>query len=48
MVTPIKKPAHRKLLDWERKFNKQVNQIRSRIERTIANFKTWRVHSGSP
>ena len=43
MVTPIKKPAHRKLLDWERKFNKQVNQIRSRIERTIANFKTWRI-----
>ncbi|MGZ4623972.1 MAG: transposase family protein [Blastococcus sp.] len=43
MVTPIKKPAHRKLLDWEQKFNKQLNQIRSRIERTIANFKTWRI-----
>jgi hypothetical protein len=24
----IKKPAHRKLLDWEKEFNKQVNKIR--------------------
>ena len=39
MITPIRKPAWRNLLDWEQKFNKQVNQIRYRIERTIANFK---------
>jgi hypothetical protein len=28
MVTPIKKPANRDLLDWEREFNKQINKIR--------------------
>jgi DDE superfamily endonuclease/Helix-turn-helix of DDE superfamily endonuclease len=43
MITPIKKPAHRKLLDWEKEFNKQVNKIRYVIEQTIANFKTWRI-----
>ena len=43
MITPIRKPAWRNLLDWEQKFNKQVNQIRYRIERTIANFKIWRI-----
>ena len=43
MITPIRKPAHRKLLDWEKQFNKQVNKIRYVIEQTIANFKTWRI-----
>lgn len=43
MITPIKKPEHRDLLDWEKEFNKQVNKIRYVIERTIANFKTWRI-----
>ncbi len=43
MITPVRKPAHRKLLDWEKEFNKQVNQIRYVIEQTIANFKTWRI-----
>jgi hypothetical protein len=43
MITPIRKPAHRKLLDWEKEFNKQVNKIRYVIERAIANFKTWRI-----
>jgi hypothetical protein len=43
MITPIRKPAHRKLLDWEKEFNKQVNKIRYVIEQTIANFKTWRI-----
>ena len=43
MITPIKKPKHRNLLDWEKKFNTQVNRIRYVIERTIANFKTWRI-----
>ena len=43
MITPIKKPAHRQLLDWEKEFNKQVNKIRYVIEQAIANFKTWRV-----
>ena len=43
MITPIKKPAHRKLLDWEKEFNKAVNKIRYQIEQVIANFKTWRI-----
>jgi hypothetical protein len=43
MITPIKKPACRDLLDWEKEFNKQVNKIRYVIEQVIANFKTWRV-----
>ena len=42
MITPIRKPAHRSLLDWEKEFNKQVNKIRYVIEQ-IANFKTWRI-----
>ena len=43
MITPIKKPECRDLLDWEKEFNKQVNKIRAMIERVIANFKTWRI-----
>lgn len=43
MITPIKKPAHRDLLDWERDFNTAINKIRYVIEQTIANLKTWRI-----
>jgi hypothetical protein len=43
MITPIRKPACRNLLDWEKNFNTAVNQIRYLIERTIANLKTWRI-----
>lgn len=43
MLTPFRKPADRELLDWEKAFNKEVNKIRYMIERTIANFKTWRI-----
>ena len=43
MITPIKKPPHRELLDWEKAFNKQINKIRYVIEQVIANFKTWRI-----
>jgi hypothetical protein len=43
MITPIKKPAHRELLDWEKEFNTQIHKIRYVIVRTIANFKTWRI-----
>jgi hypothetical protein len=43
MITPIKKPAHRNLLDWEKEYNTQINKIRYMIERTIANFTTWRI-----
>ncbi|MGI9001500.1 MAG: transposase family protein [Pseudonocardia sp.] len=43
MITPIKKPKHRDLLDWEKKYNTRVNKIRYVVERTIAHFKTWRI-----
>lgn len=43
MLTPIKKPKGRKLLDWEKEFNTQVNKIRYVVERAIANFKAWRI-----
>jgi hypothetical protein len=43
MITPIRKPAYRKLLDWEKESNRQVNKIRYVIEQAIANFKTWRI-----
>jgi DDE superfamily endonuclease/Helix-turn-helix of DDE superfamily endonuclease len=43
MLTPIRKPQFRDLLDWEKEFNKQVNRIRYLIERAIANLKTWRI-----
>jgi hypothetical protein len=28
MITPIKKPVHRDLLEWEKEFNTQINKIR--------------------
>jgi hypothetical protein len=43
MITPIRKPACRDLLGWEKEFNTQINKIRYVIERTIANFTTWRI-----
>jgi hypothetical protein len=43
MITPIRKPACRDLLDWEKEFNKAINGIRWIVERAIANLKTWRV-----
>jgi hypothetical protein len=43
MITPVRKPAHRDLLDWEKEFSTAVNRIRYVIEQVIANFKTWRV-----
>jgi hypothetical protein len=39
MITSIKKPAYRELLDWEKEFNTQINKIRYVVERAIANFK---------
>jgi hypothetical protein len=43
MITPVRRPAHRGLLDWEKEFSTAVNRIRYVIEQVIANFKTWRV-----
>jgi len=43
MLTPIKKPAHRKLSDQEKEHNTEINKVRYVIEQTIANLKTWRI-----
>jgi len=43
MITPIKKPEYRDLLDWEKEFNTQVNKIRYVIEQVIAHFKDWEI-----
>lgn len=43
MITPIRKPPTRDLLDWEKDHNTAINKIRYIIERTIANLKTWRI-----
>jgi hypothetical protein len=43
MLTPIRKPLGRNLLDWEKEFNMQINKIRPVVEQAIANFKTWRI-----
>jgi DDE superfamily endonuclease/Helix-turn-helix of DDE superfamily endonuclease len=43
MITPKRKPPGLPLPDADKQYNKQVNQIRYLIERTIANLKTWRI-----
>ncbi len=43
IITPIKKPEHRELLDWEKEFNQQINTTRATIERVITHVKTWRI-----
>lgn len=43
MITPYRKPAGEKLLDWQKEFNREINGVRYVVERAIANFKTWRV-----
>ncbi|WP_026423734.1 transposase family protein, partial [Actinokineospora inagensis] len=43
MLTPIRKPKHRDLLDWEKDFNHHHNKKRVIVEHAIANLKTWRI-----
>src|SRR2546427_2382322 len=43
ITTPIRKPKHRKLLQWEREWNNRVSSFRAPVERAIANLKTWRI-----
>lgn len=43
MITPIKKKAHRDLLDWEKKLNTGINSVRAVIERTVSHLKSWRI-----
>ena len=42
ITTPIRKPKSRKLLDWEKEWNRQVSSLRAPVERAIADLKTWR------
>ena len=47
MITPKRKPANLPLHPDDKTYNTTVNQIRYKIERVIANIKTWRVlHTG--
>jgi hypothetical protein len=49
MITPFRKPAGGELLDWQKKYNKEVNRLKYVIEQVIANFKTWRImHTDYP
>jgi hypothetical protein len=42
ITTPYRKPPGDELVEWQKEFNTAINKIRYVIERTIANFKTWR------
>jgi len=47
MITPKRKPPNLPLHPDDKTYNKTVNQVRYKIERVIANIKTWRVlHTG--
>ena len=43
--TPFKRKPGRPLLEWQKRFNKGINQIRYVVERSIAHLKTWRILS---
>jgi hypothetical protein len=43
ITTPIRKPACRKLLEWEHEWNSQVSSFRAPVERAVATLKTWRI-----
>ena len=42
-ITPFKKPQGRKLLDWQKEFNAEVNRLRAPVEHAIAHLKSWRI-----
>ena len=47
MITPKRKLPNLPLHPDDKAYNKTVNQVRYKIERVIANIKTWRVlHTG--
>jgi hypothetical protein len=43
MITPYRKPAGGKLLDWQKEYNTQVNKTRWMIEQAISHFKNWTI-----
>ena len=42
ITTPIRKPKSRKLLEWEKEWNRQVSSFRAPVERAVADLKVWR------
>jgi len=42
ITTPIRKPKFRKLLEWEKEWNRQVSSYRAPVERAVADLKVWR------
>ena len=47
MITPKRKPPNLHLHPDDKTYNRAVDQVRYKIERVIANFKTWRIlHTG--
>jgi len=43
IITPIRKPECRELLQWEHEWNNQVSSFRAPVERAVATLKTWRI-----
>lgn len=43
MITPIRKSAHRDMLDWEAELSRGINSDRAVVERTISHLKNWEV-----
>jgi hypothetical protein len=43
ITAPIRKPAGRKLLEWEHGWNSQVSSFRAPVERAVATVKAWRI-----
>jgi len=43
--TPFKRRPGKPLLEWQKRFNKGINQIRYVVERSIAHMKTWWIFS---
>lgn len=43
MTTPVRKPQNANILERDKEYNTQVNRLRYKIERAIANLKTWRI-----
>ena len=42
-TTPIRKTPNRPRADWEKKFNKTIAGLRTRIEHYIARLKNWKI-----
>ena len=43
LITPFKKPQGGELLDWQKRFDVEVNRLRAPVERAIAHLKSWRI-----